>query len=272
LVVLGDLISTMAASFAARKLGVKVAHVEAGIRSVDWSMPDEINRVVTDRITNCYFTTSELAVQNLIDEGVNSNHIFFVGNTMIDTLAANISKLKQPSCWNDFNLSESSYLVLTLHRPSNVDNPIQLEALFYKIMKESGNLPIIFPVHPRTKKNLEAFGISEDRLKLLNPMSYLEFNYLVKHAKGVITDSGGITEETTFMGIPCITLRKNTERPETVTMGTNVLLGEDDEEFKRAMQDMLCDNWKASSIPPLWDGKAAERIVAILLKQYLIQI
>ncbi len=272
LVVVGDVTSTMAASISARKLGIKVAHIEAGIRSGDWTMPEEINRVVTDRISNYFFTTTIQANKNLIAEGVDESDIFLVGNTMIDTLLENISKLKKPDCWNDLNLVNGNYLILTLHRPSNVDNPEQLSNFYQRILKYSGNLLIIFPVHPRTKKNLESLGLSNDRVKLLSPMSYLEFNYLVKNAKGVITDSGGITEETTVMGVPCITLRNNTERPETVTIGTNVLVGDSEEKFVLAMQNLLSDNWKESHIPPLWDGKTAERILDIILNKFAKEI
>ncbi len=259
--VVGDVTSTMACAIVAQKLKTKVAHVEGGIRSNDWGMPEEINRLVTDAITDYFFTTSEVANENLRKAGVKEEQIFFVGNTMIDTLLKQMPRFQQPAIWNELQLQDKSYIVLTLHRPSNVDEESKLKGLMDEIMNHSTDCPVIFPVHPRTAKMIAQLGISHSRLHMVDPMSYLEFNYLVKSAKLVITDSGGITEETTVMKVPCITLRNTTERPETVTMGTNELIGTDPKAIAGALQKCFSGNWKTGSIPPLWDGLAAERIV-----------
>lgn len=264
--VVGDVTSTMACAITAQKLHTKVAHVEAGIRSGDWSMPEEINRLVTDSITNYFFTTTDSASDNIRQTGIDDNRIFFVGNTMIDTLRAQENRFIQPEFWDEYNLDAGNYLVLTLHRPSNVDHKQQLSDLLKVMEENAGGAPVIFPVHPRTKARIEMFGIRINNIKLVDPMSYLEFNYLVKNAKGVITDSGGVTEETTVMGVPCMTLRTSTERPETCTIGTNELLGTKPEALKEALRTLLEGTWKKGSIPPLWDGKAAKRIVKHLLE------
>jgi len=265
-VVVGDVTSTMACSITAQKMGVNVAHVEAGIRSGDWTMPEEINRLVTDAITNYFFTTSEVANQHLRKSGVPDKRIYFVGNTMIDTLLHHRPHFRKPACWDDLHLAVGEYLVLTLHRPSNVDDPGQLKAWLDALYAQSAKLPLLFPVHPRTRKQLEGMDTTAwPRLHLLEPMGYLEFNYLVERAKAVITDSGGITEEATVMGIPCITLRTTTERPETVTMGTNELIGTNPAALNEVMPHLLRNEWKKGEIPPLWDGHAAERIVKVLL-------
>ena len=264
--VVGDVTSTMACSIVAQKLHIPVAHVEAGIRSNDWTMPEEINRLVTDSITNYFFTTTQEASQNLIISGVNENKIHWVGNTMIDTLLKHRPKFMKPTIWNELNLTKDGYLVMTLHRPSNVDEEDKLKLLMDEIIKHSNNLPLVFPVHPRTAKILQSMGIKHNRLHTIEPLSYLEFNFLVENSKAVITDSGGITEETTVMGIPCMTLRDNTERPETVTMGTNELIGTDPRAIKPAMEMLFSGNWKKGTIPEKWDGKTAERIVSILTK------
>lgn len=263
--VVGDVTSTMACAIVAQKCHTKVAHVEGGIRSNDWSMPEEINRLVTDSITNYFFTTSEVANQNLLQSGVKPEQIFFVGNTMIDTLLANESRFTPPPFFTEQNLLPKNYLVLTMHRPANVDDPNKLKELLTEIMNNSQGLPVIFPVHPRTKKVYEQLNITFENLFLCEPLPYLEFNYLVKYAKAVVTDSGGITEETTVMRVPCITLRDNTERPETCTIGTNELIGTKPEAIKPALNKLLSGNWKKGNIPPLWDGKAAERIIGSLL-------
>lgn len=270
--VVGDVTSTMACAICAQKLNVKVAHVEGGIRSNDWSMPEEINRLLTDSITNYFFTTSQTANTNLYNSGVIKERVFFVGNTMIDTLLKHRPRFKKPSIWTEKGLQKGNYIVITLHRPSNVDQKEKFAFLLEEIVNSSNGTPLVFPLHPRTKKMLSELRLSDQytcKEKLLyycDPLSYLEFNYLVENAKGVITDSGGITEETTVMGVPCMTLRANTERPETVTLGTNELLGTDPKAIGPAMKKLLAGGWKQGSVPEMWDGKTAERIVDILLK------
>lgn len=263
--VVGDVTSTMACAIVAQKLHTKVAHVEGGIRSNDWTMPEEINRLVTDAITNFFFTTSEVANQNLLNSGIKSEQIFFVGNTMIDTLLRQEPNFRQSEIWSEIGLKEKSYIVMTLHRPANVDQEESLKNLLEEIIDNSQDLPLVFPVHPRTAKNLEHLAISNPRLHLIEPLGYLEFNYLVKHAKAVITDSGGITEETTVMGIPCMTLRDNTERPETITTGTNELIGTNPQAIKPALEKLFSGDWKKGGIPEKWDGKTATRIVEIIM-------
>ena len=264
--VVGDVTSTMACAIAAQKLWVKVAHVEAGIRSGDWTMPEEINRMVTDAITNFFFTTSEVANENLRRAGVPEKAIFFVGNTMIDTLLANTERLAKPPFWGELGLEAGKYFVVTLHRPANVDAGDTFAQLLKAIAEATRGEKVVFPVHPRTAKTLKEVGAVPKSLLLVDPQPYLEFNYLVKHAKAVITDSGGITEETTVMGVPCMTLRNSTERPETVTIGTNELLGIDPKALKPALDRLFAGQWKRGAIPPLWDGRTSERIVQHLEK------
>jgi len=259
--VVGDVTSTMACAIAAQKLCVPVAHVEAGIRSGDWTMPEEINRMVTDSITNYFFTTSDVANNNLKKSGVPDIRIFFVGNTMIDTLLANMDRLQPPVFWKDMNLLAGQYFVLTLHRPNNVDGENKLAQLLTAVGTGARGLPVIFPVHPRTAKTLKAIEGLPVNLHFVDPQPYLEFNYLVKHAKAVITDSGGITEETTVMGVPCMTLRDSTERPETVTVGTNELLGTNPSALAPAFEKLFAGKWKRGAIPEMWDGKTGPRIV-----------
>lgn len=264
--VVGDVTSTMACAITAQKLHTKVAHVEAGIRSGDWTMPEEINRLVTDSITNYFFTTSELANENLRKSGIEEERIYFVGNVMIDTLLKNRPRFFKPVAWDELGLKEKEYIVMTLHRPANVDEEEKLKELMGEIVSQSRDLPLVFPVHPRTAKMLEKIGVSHPRLHMVEPLSYLEFNYLVERAKAVVTDSGGITEEASIMRVPCMTLRDNTERPETITLGTNELLGTDPKAIKPAMNKLFAGEWKQGNDIPLWDGKAAERIVEKLLK------
>lgn len=264
--VVGDVTSTMACSISAQKLQVKVAHVEAGIRSGDWSMPEEINRMVTDSITNYFFTTTEIANDNLRKAGITVDRIFWVGNTMIDTLLKNRSRFIKPAIWDQIGLEAGKFIVMTLHRPANVDEEYKLKELISEIIQHTKGLPLIFPVHPRTAKILQGLGITDPSLHLIEPLGYLEFNFLVEKAKAVITDSGGITEETTVMGIPCMTLRDNTERPETITIGTNELIGTNPKAIGPAMKVLFEGNWKKGTIPELWDGKTSERIVAKLLE------
>lgn len=263
--VVGDVTSTMACSIVAKKLLTKVAHVEAGIRSFDLSMPEEINRMVTDSITDYFFTTSAIANNNLAKFGAQPSQIFFVGNVMIDTLLKNIHRLHPPEIWNSLSLKPQRYFVITLHRPANVDEQDKLKKLMDEIVKNVNELPVIFPVHPRTAKILKSIGIEAPNLHMIEPLGYLEFNYLVQYAKGVITDSGGITEETTVMGVPCLTLRDSTERPETISIGTNELIGTNPTAIRPALEKLLSGKWKKGGIPELWDGKSAQRIVTKLL-------
>lgn len=266
--VVGDVTSTMACTITAQKQQVKVAHVEAGIRSGDWSMPEEINRLVTDSITNYFFTTSEGANENLRKSGIDEDRIFFVGNTMIDTLLKQRPNFKKPAVWDQLNLHEKEYIVMTLHRPANVDEESKLKELMDEIINNSRNLPLIFPVHPRTAKILENLGVSHPRLHMVEPLSYLEFNYLVERAKAIVTDSGGITEEASILNVPCMTLRDNTERPETIILGTNELLGTNPKAIQPAMEKLFSGIWKKGQTIPMWDGKCAERIVNTILNNF----
>lgn len=283
--VVGDVTSTMACSIVAKKLNTKVCHVEAGIRSWDLTMPEEINRMVTDALADYMFTTSQVANANLqrmgavlMNEGVSElvservpQRVWFVGNVMIDTLLANRARFRKPEVWDELGLKDKEFIVMTMHRPANVDEENHLRATMEQIVTNVHGLPTIFPIHPRTAKLL--FGLEGERVRgleewpnlhIVEPMGYLEFNYLVERAKAVVTDSGGITEETTVMGVPCITLRDNTERPETCTIGTNELIGTDPAAIKPALDKLFAGEWKKGGIPELWDGHAAERIVRIL--------
>lgn len=292
--VVGDVTSTMACAIVAQKLHIKVAHVEAGIRSGDWTMPEEINRMVTDSITNYFFTTTENADHNLHKAGITDDRIFRVGNTMIDTLIKHRPRFRKPPVWDELGLQQGKYIVMTLHRPANVDEEGKFRQLLQEIIRSANGIPLVFPVHPRTAKMIQSLHpplspspviASEAHQSLLplspspghpispsvpfhliDPLGYLEFNYLVERSMAVITDSGGITEETTVMGIPCITLRDNTERPETITIGTNELIGTDPKAIKPAFEKLFSGNWKKGGIPELWDGKTADRIVAAILK------
>jgi UDP-N-acetylglucosamine 2-epimerase (non-hydrolysing) len=266
--VVGDVNSTLACAITAQKMHVKVVHIEAGIRSGDWLMPEEINRLVTDSISNYFFTTTKNASKLLIQTNVSKEKIFFVGNTMIDTLLKYRSKFTKPIFWDKFGLFSKGYIVVTLHRPNNVDSHNNLKNIINEIIDQTGNLPIIFPAHPRTEKILNQIGIKNPKLHLVEPLGYLEFNYLVENSMAVITDSGGVTEETTIMRVPCMTLRDNTERPETINIGTNELLGTDPKVIGLAMKKLFSGNWKKGGIPELWDGKTGERIVKILLDIY----
>ena len=285
--VVGDVTSTMACSIVAKKLNTKVCHVEAGIRSWDLTMPEEINRMVTDSLADYMFTTSEVANRNLVRLGAtlmsermnettnerSQQRVWFVGNVMIDTLMANRARFRKPQVWDELGLKEKEYIVMTMHRPGNVDEESHLKAMMEQIITNVHGLPIIFPIHPRTAlrlKELMSEGVNElmnerfSNLHIVEPMGYLEFNYLVERAKAVVTDSGGITEETTVMGVPCITLRDNTDRPETCTVGTNELIGTNPAAIKPALDKLFAGEWKKGAIPELWDGHTAERIIAIL--------
>lgn len=264
-IVVGDVTSTMACAIVAKKEWVKVAHVEGGIRSGDMYMPEEINRIVTDSITDYFFTTSQVANHNLAQQGVHQEQIFFVGNTMIDSLLGNLERLQRPSFFDDEKLKKGRYLVATLHRPSNVDDPKNLVKLLTIIDTHCGEKKVIFPMHPRTKKIFDGLGLSLKNIFITSPMPYLEFIYTIKNSAGIITDSGGITEEATVLGIPCMTLRDSTERPETVTIGTNEMVGTNPDNIISYIDKMVKGDWKNGGIPELWDGKAAKRIVEVIV-------
>lgn len=263
-VVVGDVTSTMACTITAKKMGLMVAHVEAGIRSGDMTMPEEINRIATDALTDIFFTTSERANRELQRCGVSGERIHFVGNTMIDTLLKQQPNFVEPDCWNELGLKDREYLVVTLHRPANVDGQNRFKGMIDAIISGSNGVKVVFPVHPRTARIFSETGITAENLHLVDPLPYLEFNYLVSKSKAVVTDSGGITEETTVMGVPCMTLRDNTERPETITEGTNELVGTNPADLKPYLDRLFAGQWKQGGIPEMWDGSAAERIVAIL--------
>lgn len=263
--VVGDVTSTMACSIVAKKMCTKVAHVEAGIRSWDLTMPEEINRMVTDSLADYFFTTTEIANNNLRRTGVKDDQMFFVGNVMIDTLLKNMPRFRKPIEFDTLGLQEGKYFVLTMHRPANVDEAGKLKKMMKEIVNNVHGLPIVFPIHPRTAKIFKELGIEADNLKVIEPQGYLEFNYLVNHCMAVITDSGGITEETTVMHVPCMTLRDNTERPETCIVGTNKLIGTNPDNIKPALGRLFAGEWAHGEIPEKWDGQAAERIVNIML-------
>lgn len=262
--VVGDVTSTMACSIVAKKMCTPVAHVEAGIRSGDLSMPEEINRIVTDALADYFFTTSEVANANLLHLGADPGRIHFTGNVMIDTLTANLPKLVKPECFDALGLEAGKYIVLTMHRPANVDEAAKLKATMQAIVDNTRGLPVVFPIHPRTAKIFRELGIQAPNLHIVDPLGYLEFNWLVKNSMAVITDSGGITEETTVMHVPCLTLRDNTERPETCTVGTNYLVGTNPAAIAPVLDILFAGKWQRGGIPEKWDGHAAERIVDII--------
>jgi UDP-N-acetylglucosamine 2-epimerase (non-hydrolysing) len=227
-------------------------------------MPEEINRLVTDSISNHFFTTSVFANANLERAGVHSSRVHFVGNTMIDTLLANMDRFSPPEFWDAAGLERGNYMVVTLHRPANVDDPAKLSVLLEAIAKGAKGTKLVFPAHPRTAKVLSQAGLAPSNFLIVGPQPYLQFNWLVKHARAVITDSGGVTEETTVMGVPCITLRDTTERPETVSIGTNELIGTDPAALANPLEAITAGRWKKGAIPDLWDGRTSERIAKIL--------
>lgn len=265
--VVGDVNSTMACAIVAKKLNIKVVHVEAGIRSGDMTMPEEINRIVTDSITDYFFTTSTWACENLLKYGANPNQIHFVGNVMIDTLHQNLDRISAPNFWKEFGLETQNYIVLTLHRPSNVDEEQSLIELLSGIDQMVNGKKIVFPIHPRTKAILGTTSLELKNILFVEPQGYLNFMYLIQNSFAVITDSGGISEETTVLGIPCFTMRDTTERPETQTIGTNTLVGTSIENLKKVYASFLENGAKKGGIPELWDGKASERIIDVLLSQ-----
>ena len=273
--VVGDVNSTIACALVATKMGVKVVHVEAGLRSYDRGMPEEVNRVLTDQISDILFTTERKARDNLLREGISADRVHFVGNVMIDTLISQLphatpmlETLRQSGISKTFLKGKTEYGILTMHRPSNVDDVNVLRSLLNTVAEISQTLPIIFPVHPRTRGRIESYGLMElitsVNIALLRPQGYLEMLGLIKDARLVLTDSGGIQEETTALGVPCITLRHNTERPITVTEGTNTITGTDARQIHAAVKDVLQTGGKAGKSPEFWDGEAALRIAAVL--------
>lgn len=269
MLVVGDVNSTIACALDAAKLGIPVVHVEAGLRSFDRTMPEEINRILTDQISDWLFTTEENARQNLLREGIDDHKIHFVGNVMIDTLLKHRDTALARRTHEQFDLASGRYGVVTLHRPSNVDDACGLRALVSVLLRISQELPLLWPMHPRTKHRIEELGlkpmISRGCIKLVEPLGYLDFICCTANARIVLTDSGGVQEETTILGIPCVTMRENTERPVTVTDGTNVLAGTDPEAIWRAFMHHPHAGQGATRTPKLWDGKAAQRIAEILL-------
>jgi len=268
MLVYGDVNSTMAATIAAVKLHIPVAHVEAGLRSGDRTMPEEINRLVTDRLASWLFTPSRDGDDNLLREGADPASIRMVGNVMIDTLVRLLPIADGERELAVFALNNGTgprpFALVTLHRPSNVDDPQMLARLFAALDDIAGHVPVVFPVHPRTRERMRRFGIDGGHVSLSEPLTYLQFLGLQRHAAVVITDSGGIQEETTFLGVPCLTMRENTERPVTVTAGTNQLIGRDFLAMQREVEAILSGRGKTGTIPELWDGHAAERIAAAL--------
>jgi UDP-N-acetylglucosamine 2-epimerase (non-hydrolysing) len=258
--VYGDVNSTIAAALVCAKLGIRVGHVEAGLRAFDWTMPEEINRVVTDRLADLLFTPSEDADANLEREGVPSEKIHQVGNVMIDSLV----RLLPVSAKVSTNRFPERYALVTLHRPSNVDDSESLKNILRSLVEISQTLDVVFPVHPRTRQRIAEFGDVARKLHLFEPLPYIEFLALQSRAAVVITDSGGIQEETTYLGVPCLTLRSNTERPVTVSVGTNVIVGQDRERLEAELAKIISGSAKKGSIPPLWDGHAGERIATAL--------
>jgi UDP-N-acetylglucosamine 2-epimerase (non-hydrolysing) len=265
-VVVGDVTSTMACSIVAKKLQLRVAHIESGIRSFDREMPEEINRLITDSICDYYFTTSETAGENLLKENIDPSKIFFVGNTMIDCLIKNLPNISQPKEIDEKYIENKQYFLMTLHRPSNVDQIDKLKNILQHIDNVVGNHKVIFPVHHRTKNKLVNLGLKFKNIVLTEPQKYLQFIYLIKHSMGVITDSGGITEETTYLNIPCITLRNTTERPETVSLGTNKLIGDDLLKLSSCIEEIINKRWKNTTVPKYWDGFTSYRIIKNLIE------
>ena len=272
-IVVGDVNSTLACAITAKKLCVPVAHVEAGLRSRDWTMPEEINRVVTDAVSDFLFTPSRDADQNLLGEGLSPQKIHFVGNVMIDSLLANLPKTESRNTLAVIGVRSGRYATLTLHRPSNVDEPRVLGRIIDVLIDLSRELPIIWPLHPRAKKNLEEFGMlgrlqNTPNMKIIAPLGYVDMLALSRHARMIITDSGGLQEEATALRIPCITLRENTERPITVEVGCNQVVGNDPDAVRTAVFSALSKNGQNIRTPEFWDGKAAKRVVDVLARCY----
>lgn len=262
--VYGDVNSTVAAALVCAKLGVRVGHVEAGLRSFDRTMPEEINRLVTDQLADLLFTPSEDGDFNLQKEGIPAERIFRVGNVMIDSLVRLLPAAQRHNRNGLPQCRAERYALVTLHRPANVDDGVILKRVLQSLLEVSQDLSVIFPAHPRTRKRIADFGLRADQLQVVAPLPYLEFLGMQSRATVVITDSGGIQEETTYLGVPCLTLRENTERPVTVSLGTNVLVGRDPDKLRSELSRVLSGNAKKGTVPPLWDGHAGERIAALL--------
>jgi UDP-N-acetylglucosamine 2-epimerase (non-hydrolysing) len=258
--VYGDVNSTVATALVCAKLGVKIGHVEAGLRSFDRTMPEEINRLVTDQLADLLFTPSEDGDENLRKEGIPAEKIFRVGNVMIDSLVRLLPLARKTKT----DGVPEKYALVTLHRPANVDDSVTLKGILESLLEVNRDLAVVFPAHPRTRKRIADFGLHAGQLRLLDPLPYVDFLGLQARATVVITDSGGIQEETTYLGVPCLTVRENTERPVTVTLGTNVLVGQDRKKLISELAKVLEGKGKAGSIPPLWDGRAGDRIAEIL--------
>lgn len=274
-IVVGDVNSTIACTLTASKLHIKTAHVEAGLRSYDRTMPEEINRIATDAISDYCFITEQSGLDNLQHDGFNPNNMFFVGNTMIDSLHYALPKAEQSGILAELGLQPRGYVLMTIHRPSNVDDREQLEMLLRIFRDLSQERDIVFPVHPRTRKNIAAHGLQHlvdesPRLHLIEPQGYVNFLALMKNADFVMTDSGGIQEETTALGVPCITLRTTTERPITCTLGTNVLIQPNESAIRAAIHTAIHNPRKQGTVPPLWDGNAAQRITDIIVNKILV--
>ena len=271
-VVVGDVNSTLAAALAASKMGVPVAHVEAGLRSFDRAMPEETNRILTDRLSDFLFVTEDEGVRNLRREGIGNEKIFHVGNVMIDALFMSRKKISRSLIRETLGVEKARYAVATLHRPSNVDEEASFRGILETLGRVSARCPVIYPLHPRARRSMERFGFfrrfeKAPGLKVIEPLGYADFMNLVSGAAFVLTDSGGIQEETTVLGVPCLTLRENTERPATVRQGTNELVGRDDRKIMRAVGRILAGRWKKGQSPRRWDGRAAVRIARILEKK-----
>ena len=264
-VVAGDVNSTIGVALVAAKLGLRIAHVEAGLRSRDWTMPEEINRVLTDRLSDLLFTPSRDGDENLAREGIDPGRVHFVGNVMIDSLRAALPRARESRIHERLELARGGYALATLHRPSNVDEPAALQRVLAALSEIAQEIPVAFPIHPRTRSRLPV-GFSARGVKLIEPLGYLDFLALTAEARLVMTDSGGIQEETTALGVPCLTLRENTERPITVEVGTNQLVGTDPARVIPAAREVLAGRGKKGRIPELWDGHAAERVAGVLVR------
>lgn len=266
-IVIGETVSSMGCALAAAKApNVRIAHLEAGIRSNNRGLHDEVNRIVTDAISDYYFTTTRSANENLRRAGIPEEHIFYVGNTLIDNLNKQINYFRQPEIWNKLKLKPSEYALLTLDKPANIEDPAALKSLLINIVRASENIPIVFPLYPKTAKTYQTLGIRAHNLYVVDMLEYWEFSYLVHRAKVVITDSSTLQEETTVMQVPCMTVLTSSDRPETISTGTNVLVGNDSRAITNAFNKLFEGRWQKGNIPYLWDGKASERVLSVLKK------